>query len=79
MSLFNALKLGNTELAAGRLPPSPLLLLDAPEIGPRGATGPPLCDEGMIAPSMTQQDTQFGQGVSLFRAEQFPLKQYPIE
>ena len=50
MSLINALNLGNTGLAAGRFPPPPPLLLDTPEIEPRGLTVPPLYDEGMIYP-----------------------------
>ena len=73
MSLFNALNLGNSELAEGRfLPPPPLL----PETGPREVTTPPLYDEGMIFYLKTWQGTQFDQGASFSGLGQFSLRQY---
>lgn len=61
----------------------PHLLLDTPEIGLTGTTAPPLYDEGMVSPSKTWEGpgfyhAQFGQGASLFRVGQFPLRQYPV-
>ena len=53
MSLFNALNLGGPGLAAGRFPLPPLLLLDTPEVGPRGGTAPPPYDKGMVFPLKT--------------------------
>lgn len=64
MSLFNDLNPGNAVSAEGRPLLSPLLQLDTPEIGPRGATAPFLYDKEMISPSKTWQDTQFDQGTS---------------
>ena len=78
MSLFNALNPGDRGLAAERFLPPPPLLLDTPEIGPRGVTAPPLYDKGMVSPLKIHQGTQFGQGATLSRAGQFPLRQYPI-
>lgn len=49
MSLFNVLKPGHARPAIGRLFPSPLLLLDTPEIGPRRTIASPMYEKGMVS------------------------------
>lgn len=62
MSLFNALNLGDVGIAAGGFPPPPLLLLDTPEIEPRGATAPILSDEGMVSPGRPDRAPNVARG-----------------
>ena len=75
MSLFNALNPWDPGWAAEIFAQSPPLL-DTLEIGPSGVKAPPLYNREMVSPSKTWQDTQFGQGASLSRVGQFPLRHF---